>query len=158
VALDSGITLLGTSISSIHPSVGRAHFSLVVIVVASSDGCVPPSNAIPDHPSNHHSLTQTNPQLIPQPPIQPTKQLFTHPPTHPLTHPPTQPTHQPKKHKKNKTDLADIYAYNKSAEMVGQAFALQPGLREKFQIVYKVRNLKYIYLFFFLMNYSFSFL
>lgn len=23
--------------------------------------------------------------------------------------------------------------------MVGQAFALQPGLREKFQIVYKVR-------------------
>lgn len=36
------------------------------------------------------------------------------------------------------TDLADIYAYNKSAEMVGQAFALQPGLREKFQIVYKV--------------------
>lgn len=34
-------------------------------------------------------------------------------------------------------DLADIYAYNKSAEMVGQAFKLQPGLREKFQIVYK---------------------
>ncbi len=34
-------------------------------------------------------------------------------------------------------DLADIYAYNKSAEMVGQAFALQKGLREKFQIVYK---------------------
>ncbi|GAB5035289.1 oxidoreductase [Nannochloropsis oceanica] len=34
-------------------------------------------------------------------------------------------------------DLADIYAYNASAELVGQAFALQPGLREKFQIVYK---------------------
>lgn len=34
-------------------------------------------------------------------------------------------------------DLADIYAYNKSAEMVGAAFALEPGLREKFQIVYK---------------------
>lgn len=34
-------------------------------------------------------------------------------------------------------DLADIYAYNTSAELVGQAFAMQPGLREKFQIVYK---------------------
>lgn len=34
-------------------------------------------------------------------------------------------------------DLADIYAYNTSAELVGQAFALQPGLRERFQIVYK---------------------
>lgn len=40
------------------------------------------------------------------------------------------------------TDLADIYAYNKSAELVGEAFALEPGLREQFQIVYKV----YIYI------------
>ena len=34
-------------------------------------------------------------------------------------------------------DLADIYGYNSSAELVGAAFALEDGLREKFEIVYK---------------------
>lgn len=34
-------------------------------------------------------------------------------------------------------DLADIYGYNKSAELVGKTFKLEPGLREKFQINYK---------------------
>lgn len=61
------------------------------------------------------------------------------------THPPcprtptksTEPNNNPATPQPH-TDLADIYAYNKSAEMVGKAFALQPGLREKFQIVYKV--------------------
>jgi hypothetical protein len=37
------------------------------------------------------------------------------------------------------TDLADIYGYNKSAELVGKTFKLEPGLREKFQINYKVQ-------------------
>jgi predicted oxidoreductase len=38
---------------------------------------------------------------------------------------------------RSSTDLADIYGYNKSAELVGAAFQLEPGLREKFEILYK---------------------
>lgn len=35
------------------------------------------------------------------------------------------------------SDLADIYGYNRSATIIGKAFALEKGLREKFEIVYK---------------------